>query len=136
MAQLPDMTPDDAPRTLASVSEVVPDRLCECGCGLPLTGRQKRFASRVCCSRWWDAQHPRVNRGPEGPRKGAILHLILGVLGDGQWRTVHQIGEEIRAFPHSVSARLSELRRRGHRIETDAKNGDSTRAHRFRLVVE
>lgn len=68
------------------------------------------------------------------PREGTILALILGLLQDGEWRTQHQIAEAVRAFPHSVGARLSELRKRNHRIECDAKNGNSRRAHRFRLV--
>jgi hypothetical protein len=124
--------------TLASVQEAIVARLCECGCGVPLSGRQKRFASRLCSSRWWDQQHPRVNVvPPEGRREGTLRQAILGFLAAhaGQWFTVHEIAEAVRAFPHSVSARLSELRRRGQPIESDARNGNSRRAHRFRLVA-
>ena len=119
----------EAPQALASVSAAI---LCACGCGLPLTGHQKRFASRVCSSRYWDAQHPRVNVLPDG-REGTIRDAILAVMADGVWRSAHQIAEAVHAFPHSVSARLSELRRKGFNVETDARNGNSRRAHRFRL---
>ena len=127
--QLPlDATPD-APTALASASAAI---LCACGCGLPLSGQQKRFASRPCSSRYWDAQHPRVNVLPDG-REGTIRDAILAVMADGEWRSAHQIAEAVHAFPHSVSARLSELRRKGFNVETDARNGNSRRAHRFRM---
>lgn len=123
-------------QTLASAQAGNLREPCACGCGLPLIGRQKRFASRLCCSRWWDQEHPRVNRGPEGRREGRLVDAILGVLASGEWMTAHQIAEAVRAFPHSVSARLAELRKRGHHIESDGKVGNTRRAHRFRLVVE
>lgn len=123
----------DAAQTLASVQGANLRLPCDCGCGVRLTGRQKHFASRICCSRWYDAQHPRVN--PPGlPREGTILAAMLRVMADGEWRTAHQIAEAVRAFPHSVSARLAEARKRGYSIETDARNGNSRRSHRFRLV--
>lgn len=132
-----DPTPENAPATLVGAGTVITGTHCKCGCGAPLTGRQESFASRVCSSRWWDGQHPRVNVVPDG-REGTIKELILGFLlaHAGEWFTTHQIGEAVRAFPHSVSARLAELRKRGHNIESDAVNGNSRRAHRFRLMVE
>jgi hypothetical protein len=112
------------------------ERLCA-HCGGPLQGRQKRFCSAAHRMERWDLEHPRINRGPEGPREGTLRQAIIGFLDShpGEWFTVHQIAEAVRAFPHSVSARLSELRRRGQPIESDARNGDSRRAHRFRLVA-
>lgn len=130
-----DFDPPDAAATLTSVQAAITGTHCKCGCGVRLTGRQKRFASRLCCSHWYDQQHPRVNVVPEG-REGTIRELVLGFLvaNTGQWFTAHEIAEAVRAFPHSVSARLSELRKRGHNIESDARVGNVTRAHRFRLV--
>lgn len=100
-----------------------------------LRGKQRRFCSQKCGSEWWDLFHPRVNVTPEGPRQGTIIGDLLGVLHDGEWHTAHELAELVRAFPHSVSARLSELRRKGFRIESDAEVGNSQRAHRFRLVL-
>ena len=106
-------------------------------CRGPLEGRQTAFCSKACNAAWWDAQHPRVNWTDQGAREGKLIDSILGFLlaHPGEWFTAHQIAEAVRGFPHSVSARLSELRRRGHAIETDARNGNSKRAHRYRLVA-
>lgn len=104
-------------------------------CGGALSGRQTKFCSDACNTRWWDAQHARINRGPAGPREGTIRDAILGYLADGEWRTKAEIAFAVRAHEHSVGSRLSELRRKGLRIESDAKNGNATRAHRFRLVL-
>lgn len=125
----------DAPQTLASVQAANPARLCECGCGLNLTGRQKRFATRLCNTRYWDQQHPRINRGPAGPREGTILHAMLALMADGLPRTALEIADAVRAREHSVSARLADARKRGYVIESDAVNGNSRRAHRFRLLA-
>lgn len=129
MSQQLVLTDPDAPAGESCRSNGKP---CE-SCGGSLTGRQERFCSDRCRVRWWDSQHPRVNVVPEG-REGSILESVLALLADGEWRTAHQIAEEVRAFPHSVSARIAEARKRGHRIESDAVNGNSRRAHRFRLV--
>jgi len=122
--------PPDAPAGEINARE----RICECGCGVRLTGRQERFASRPCSSRWWDQQHPRINRGPAGPREGSILHAMLALLADGAWRTALEIADAVRAREHSVSARLAEARKRGYVIESDAAVGNTRRAHRFRLL--
>ena len=131
--------PDRALQTLTSAEDAILAQTCACGCGLALTGRQKRFASRMCCSRWWDQEHPRVNAplAPDGPRDGTLLDCVLVFLVAhlGERFTVHQIAEAVRAFPHSVSARLSELRKRGYDIRTDARNGNSARAHRFWILM-
>ncbi|HET8645778.1 MAG TPA: hypothetical protein VFO85_09835 [Vicinamibacteria bacterium] len=126
---------DLPPETLASAHADIVARACECGCGLALAGRQKRFASRLCNSRWYDQQHPRVNP-PRLPREGRLVDVVLGFLEErrGEWVTAHEIAEAARAFPHSVSARLAELRKRGHRIESDARVGNNRRPHRFRLA--
>jgi hypothetical protein len=128
---------DLASGALAGAGEGIVRKPCD-HCGRPLTGKQERFCSRLCSSRWYDQQFPRINRGPDGPREGTLHHAILGFLvaNPGQWFTVHEIAEAVRAFPHSVSARLSELRRRGQPIESDARNGNSRRAHRFRLAIK
>lgn len=118
-----------SPGTLASALDGLPE--CACGCRQILTGRQKRFASRICCSRWWDQRHPRINLGPVGPRQGTIKALILGYLADGAWRTEQQIADAIHAFAHSVGARLSELRRAGQPIEVQRGGGN---VKRYRLV--
>lgn len=124
-----------APGTLASVQGGIPWRVCECGCGRDLTGRQKRFASRLCCSRWWDARNPRINRDPAGPRRAPLWKLALGILSDGEWHSAHDLALKLHADKHSIVARLSELQKRGHRIETDLPSGNSRRFHRYRLEV-
>lgn len=92
-----------------------------CGyCGFPLTGsKKKRFCSDLHRMAYWDQAHPRVNRGAAGPRQGTVKALILGLLADGQWRTDQQIADAIHAFAHTVSARISELIRAGHPIESE-----------------
>lgn len=104
-------------------------------CNAPLKGKQERFCSSRCNTAWYDAAFPRMNRGPEGPREGTIRDAILGYLADGEWRTKAEIAFHVRAHEHSVGSRLSELRRKGFRIESDAPNGCSRRSHRFRLVL-
>lgn len=131
----PDPQPDsiaseERSRALESASYARCDQ-----CGALLYGRQKRFCSRHCCSAWWDDKHPRINRGPEGPREGSIQAAILGILHDGDWHTKADLAFRARAHEHSVGTRLSELRRKGFRIESDGTLGDTTRAHRFRLVL-
>lgn len=133
-------TPDLASESVATPATGIPRRLCECGCGHPLTSRQKRFASGRCRSAWWDREHPRIGRGPEGPREGTILRGVMDLMQDGAWRTALEIADAVRAREHSVSARLSQIRRRGElglipwTLESDGKVGNSRRAHRFRLV--
>lgn len=102
-----------------------------------LTGRQARFCSQKCGSEWWDLFHPRMNtEPPDGrPRKVPIRDQILGILHDREWHTKQELAATLRAREHSVGSRLSELRRKGFRIESDAENGNSRRAHRFRLVL-
>jgi hypothetical protein len=38
-------------------------RLCKCGCGATLVGKQK-FASGACQKRVWRGEHPPVEKGP------------------------------------------------------------------------
>ena len=118
------------PDTLAT-APFAPGRPCD-QCGGFLSGKQERFCSRACSSSWWDAQHPRINRGPAGPREGTIKALILGLMADGQWRTEQEIADAIHAFAHTVGARLSELRKR-HPIERDPPHRGGG-VHRYRLV--
>jgi hypothetical protein len=56
-------------------------------------------------------------------------------MADGAWRTKEALAAEARAHEHSVGTRLSELRRQGFKIESDGKLGDTSRPHRFRLVL-
>src|SRR5688572_3498365 len=86
---------DLSPGATASVLTPIPLRLCACGCGGILAGRKKRFASRLCNSRFYDREHPRINRGPRGPREGTLKALILAYLADGAWRTEQQIADSI-----------------------------------------
>jgi hypothetical protein len=105
-----------------------------CGyCGGPLSGRQKAFCSDPHRMAFYDQQHPRINRGPRGPREGTLKALILAYLADGQWRTEQQIADEIHGFAHSVGARLSELRRAGQPIEVDPPHRGGG-VHRYRLL--
>ena len=131
---IPNLGPEVAQRGVITPLVVILARHCDL-CGGALTGRQRRFCSGSHRSAWWDQQHPRVNAPlpPDGPREGTLLECVLGflVLHSGERFTVHEVAAAVRAFPHSVSARLSELRKRGHDIRTDARNGDSSRAHRF-----
>lgn len=126
----------DPPNAATGSGGVATGRLCDMtDCRRPLKVRQKRFCSPACRFAYWDLLHPRINRTPpEGQREGSILLAVLTLMKDGEWRTAHEIAEAVRAFPHSVSARLAEARKRGWEIESDAANGNSRRAHRFRLV--
>lgn len=116
-------------------------RECDCGCGATLSAQQKRFSSRECSYRWYDAVHPRLNVvPPEGRRPTSLKVAILNLMLDGVWRTKLEIAALVRSEPHSVGTRLSELDRMGRRtgqwvIESDGKVGNTTRPHRFRLVV-
>lgn len=121
--------PADAPATIARV----PEDYCRCGCGVRLTGRQTAFASAVCNSRYYDLLHPRVNP-PNLKRQDSIYQLVLGILGDGEWHSVQDLAVKSHALPCSVSARLREIRRRGHQVERDLKRGDSRRPARYRLI--
>ena len=129
-------SPDGPPACVATLPVAILARPCAL-CGCPLGGRQRRFCSAHHRMVWWDQQHPRVNAPPPpfGPRDGTLLACILGFLALhlGERFTAQEIAAAVRAFPHSVSARLSELRRRGHDIRTDARNGNNRRAHRFWL---
>lgn len=123
-----DITDENALETLASVQAAILAEACDY-CHKVLVGRQKRFCSRLCCSRWWDQEHPRINR-QEGPRQGTLKAGILTFLAENPgWHTEQQIADAIHAFAHSVGARLSELRRAGHPIETERLG----RLKRYRL---
>ena len=129
-------SPEGAQAGVATLPVAIPARTCAL-CGCSLDGRQRRFCSAHHRMAWWDQQHPRINAPPPpfGPRDGTLLACILGFLAShpSERFTAHEIAAAVRAFPHSVSARLSELRKRGHDIRTDARNGNSARAHRFWL---
>ena len=87
-------------------------------CGAMLAPRQERFCGDRCRKGWWNAAHPMINRGPEGPREGTLKAAIVSFLRDnpGEW-TKRQIADAIHAFEHSVGTRLSELRRANEPIE-------------------
>lgn len=123
-----------APLFAPGASGTARNRICRLSeCGRPLTGKQREFCSRACNSRWWDLQHPRVAVVPGGKREASLKLLILGALQDGQWHSKAELALLLHAREHSVGSRISELKRDGHPIETDAPNGCSTRAHRYRL---
>lgn len=111
---------------------------CACGCGKPLTGRQKRFATRPCAAREYDQQHPRANRGPNGPREGTAEENALRVLeaNTHQSLTIYEIAEQARLLPTTLTGVMARLKKRGYRIESDAKTGNGHRIHRYRLAPQ
>jgi hypothetical protein len=130
------MAPGNA---VATVQGGIVARTCA-HCGGPLQRRQRRFCSDPCRTTAWDLVHPRLNIAPpEGRRKVSIRVALLNLLSDGEWRTVLDMAADLRSEPHSVSARLSQVRKMGERtgqwvIEADLPDGNATRPHRFRMV--
>lgn len=109
---------------------------CEWDQCRPLTGRQKRFATDACRAAWHDSIHPRINPvEPSLRRKASIRSIVLGILQDGEWHTAHDLAIKAHADKHSVVSRISQLKRSGHRIETDLPRGNVSRPHRYRLVA-
>jgi hypothetical protein len=127
-------TPNPAEIEPQDQSRSLEQRVCA-RCGKPRPPRATRFCSQACNTAAWDEKHPRVGRGPQGPRQGSIRAALLAIMADGEWYTKAQLAELARAFEHSVGTRLSELRRQGFRVESDGVVGDTTRPHRFRLVL-
>lgn len=114
------------------------DGLVKCaldGCPVHFRKRQptQRFCSALCRAAWWDLHHPRVNP-PEIKHDKSVRVLVLGVLLDGQWHSVQDLAVKTHSLPCSVSARIRELRKRGHRIERDLKVGNTRRPARYRLA--
>lgn len=124
-----------APETLASGQPAPEPRFCACKCGKPLSGRQKRFATRPCAAREYDQQHPRVNRGPLGPRTGTAEEAAYAFMVErfGQWWTIYEMSETTRILPTTLTGVLARLRKR-HYIECDSKTGNGHRVHRYRLL--
>lgn len=110
-------------------------RLCEWDQCRPLQGQQKRFASDKCRAAWHDLLHPRLSPPAPLKRKATIRSLVLGILMDGDWHSAWDIANKIREDKHSIVARISQLKKAGHRIETDLPNGSTKRPHRYRLVA-
>lgn len=106
------------------------------GCPVHFRRRQpkQRFCSSLCRAAWWDRQHPRLNP-PHIERGASVAQLVLGILQDMKWHSVQDLAVKAHQLPCSVSARLRELRRKGHRIERDGKVGNTRRQHKYRLVV-
>lgn len=124
----------DSPESVATPPATIRRETCERCAGPLRSKRQARFCSQRCRSAWWDEQHPRVAVNPEG-RTGPLLPAILGVMADGGWYTALQLAEKVRAFPHSVTTRISEAKAKGFQIETDLPCGNALRAHKYRLVL-
>jgi hypothetical protein len=128
--------PSDAPAGFLRVQEAILD-LCACGCGKPLTGQQKRFASEACSRAWFETARPRIlNASAGAPREGTILAALLGLLADGDWHDLMSLSAELKALPCSVSARIREARSKGFRVERDLKRGNVARPHRYRLRLQ
>ena len=97
--------------------EAQDERTCR-ACGHSLRPRHRSFCSDPCRKAWWEAEHPRINRGPEGRRPGRLKDQILAFLREHPGEhTEQQIADAIHGFSHSVGARLSELRRANEPIE-------------------
>ncbi len=127
--------PSDAPAVFLRVQEAILD-LCACGCGKPLTGQQKRFASEACSRAWFETARPRIlNASAGAPREGTILAGLVALMADGEWWDIHRLAAELKALPCSVSARIREARSKGFRVERDLKRGNVARPHRYRLLL-
>lgn len=138
-----------APEEVATVSSqpelrrrdgIVPRTCVRPGCGKALVGRQEKFCSSGkggCRQLAWEEANPRVS--PTHSKRvaaGSIAKALLDVMADGSFRTVQQLAEAVGALPASVSARIRELRAKGHAIRRDKLVGDVSEAHRYALKTE
>lgn len=94
------------------------------------------------CRARWSREHARVRNLTPYPkeRPTSIKLALLNALRDGRWWTKLELSVVVQSEPHSVSARLSELDRQGERrgewrIQSDLRDGNNKRAHRYRLVT-
>lgn len=144
MSTLPQGDPgwdaNGSPATSASIAvgilaSIMP--VCACGCGRLLSGRQRKFASKDCASRIYEASRPRIlNASAGAPREGTIKQAVMDFLGlNPGWHSAHEIAAAIKADKHSVVTRISELRGAFIPIEEDLPVGNSRRSHRYRLVL-
>jgi hypothetical protein len=126
----------DAAQTISVRAVALLPGLCEYDACEPLTGRQKRFASKRCAQAWYDLHRPRILSPAAGaPREGSIKAAVLACLVDGRWWGYHELAAACKADKHSIVSRVSELHRAGHRIEFDLPRGNSRRGHRVRLLT-
>jgi hypothetical protein len=126
----------DAAGASAAIVAGIVDRLCACGCGRPLSGRQTKYASKDCANKLYEVARPRIlNASAGAPREGTILAALIGLLADGDWHDLMSLSAELKALPCSVSARIREARSKGFRVERDLKRGNVARPHRYRLVL-
>jgi hypothetical protein len=124
----------DAAGASAALSPGIVDKLCVCGCGRPLSGRQTKYASKDCANRIYETARPRIlNASAGAPREGTIKAAVLGVLFDREWHSAHELAAAVKADKHSVVTRISELRKH-FAIEEDLPVGNSRRSHRYRLA--
>lgn len=108
-------------------------------CGSKLKGKQTRFCSKLCNTRFWDKEHPRIGipqAPPPNPTNEPIRERIFVLLSDGRWYTDRELAAQLGILESTASAKRRDLRKvRYGRFRIQRRKRLGQRAPEYRVVL-